>query len=158
MPALPKEDVLDYPRPPALEAVDLRFTIDFAGKRILDHEGGFRVLETYHPPTYYIPEDAFAEGVLRPVERRTRCEWKGEASYFDIVVGDQVAAAAAWTYRDPVPGYEPLAGHVAVYAEPMGLCTVGGHSVIPQPGNFYGGWVTPNISGPIKGASGTNHW
>lgn len=145
---LPNENVLDFPRPAICETFNGRITIEFAGKVIADSSDNWRALETYHPPTYYLPMSGFTDGALVANPRRSLCEWKGQASYFDIVVGDRVAEAAAWTYRNPTPGFAPIAGMIAVYAEPMDRCTVAGVDVIPQPGNFYGGWVTPNIEGP----------
>ncbi|MEN0039867.1 MAG: DUF427 domain-containing protein [Pseudomonadota bacterium] len=156
--SLPTENVLDFPRPAICEAFDGRITVEFGGQQIADTTGAWRALETYHPPTYYLPMADIADGVLVANRRRTMCEWKGQASYFDIVVGGRVAAAAGWTYRDPTPTFKPIAGMVAIYAEPMDRCTVAGIDVIPQPGNFYGGWVTPNVEGPVKGAPGTRHW
>ena len=153
-----QENVLDYPRPAVCERTDGRIRIVFGGETIVDTEDAWRVLETYHPPTYYVPPDAVRDGVLVPNGRRSVCEWKGEANYFDVVAGDRRAEAAAWTYRRPTPGFAPIADHVAFYAEPMEACFVGDERVIPQPGNFYGGWVTANLTGPIKGAPGTGHW
>ena len=121
--------------------------------------GAWRVLETFHPPTYYIDQAHIAAEALRPIRgRRSLCEWKGQASYFDVFAGGRTAAGAAWTYRDPTPRFAAIRDHVALYAEPMDEVVVGGIRVIPQPGNFYGGWTTPNITGPIKGAPGTTHW
>jgi len=153
-----EEDVTDYPRPPRLERVDWPATIDFAGVTIASAPQVHRVLETYHPPTYYLPPGAFTDGVLIPVARRTMCEWKGVATYFDIAVNGRSAPAAAWTYTKPTSQFADISGHIAVYAEPMDKCTVAGMEVIPQPGNFYGGWVTSNLTGAIKGAPGTTHW
>lgn len=152
------ENVGDYPRPPALERCGLRLTIQFGGETIANTDDSWRVLETFHPPTYYLPRSAFAPGVLVPIRRRSMCEWKGQATYFDVISGNAWAEAAAWTYPTPTARFAALQDHVAVYAEPMEECRVGGEVVIPQPGNFYGGWVTPNIIGPIKGAPGTTHW
>ncbi|EDQ34973.1 hypothetical protein HPDFL43_02210 [Hoeflea phototrophica DFL-43] len=153
------ENVEDYPRPPAIEPFNCSVLVRFGGELIVQSEIGFRILETYHPPTFYLPIDAFAKDALRPSHgRQTRCEWKGQANYFDLVAGDHVAERAAWTYREPDPRYAQLRDHLALYAEPMDEILVDGVRVIPQPGNFYGGWVTPNIKGPIKGAPGTMHW
>ena len=158
MTTLPPENVLDFPRPAICEAWPHRVEIDFAGRTIASTTDAWRALETYHPPTYYLPRGAFAPGVLVPNGRRSLCEWKGQASYFDIVVDGRTAPGAAWCYERPTPSFAPIAGMVAVYAEPMDECRVAGVRVIPQPGNFYGGWVTPNITGPVKGAPGTTHW
>jgi uncharacterized protein (DUF427 family) len=117
-----------------------------------------RVLETSHPPTYYLPIVDFAEGVLVPAAGNTFCEFKGVASYFDLAVGDQRIERAAWTYENPSPGFESLAGRVALYASRVDECRVGDEVVIPQEGDFYGGWITRNIEGPFKGAPGTLGW
>lgn len=152
------ENVEDYPRPPALEPTDDIIRIVFAGRTIAETDEAFRVLETFHAPTYYLPMAAFAEGVLQPGKGMSICEWKGRASYFDIVADGQRAQRAAWSYLAPTTAFAPIKGYFAVYAEPMDACFVGGERVEPQPGNFYGGWVTSWISGPIKGAPGTTHW
>ena len=159
MTELPQENVRDYPRPPAIEWVDWPIMIDLGGERIVDAPGAWRVLETFHPPTYYIASAHVADGALRPIPgRRTLCEWKGQAHYYDVVGGNRTAPVAAWGYRAPTRRFADLRDHVAIYAEPMDRVTVAGVEVVPQPGNFYGGWATPNIAGPIKGAPGTNHW
>ncbi|MBO6639192.1 MAG: DUF427 domain-containing protein [Roseitalea sp.] len=152
------ENVEDYPRPPALEPVDDTIRIVFAGQIIAETDMAYRVLETFHAPTYYLPLEAFTEGVLRPAQGASVCEWKGRASYFDIVSGGQRASRAAWSYLHPTANFAPIRGFLAVYAEPMDACFVGGERVEPQPGNFYGGWVTSGITGPVKGAPGTTHW
>lgn len=156
---MPRENVIDYPRPPRIERFTGRIVVTFGGRAIVDVESAWRILETYHPPTYYIAPEAFAAGVLVPVPARSSfCEWKGMARYFDIVSNGRTAPAAAWSYEKPNAPYAAIADHVALYAEPMDRITVAGAVVRPQPGNFYGGWVTPNVTGPIKGAPGTNHW
>ena len=154
------ENVLDYPRPAICEATDHRIRIVLGGETIVDTQGHtvWRALETYHPPTYYVPPAAIRDGVLVPNGRRTMCEWKGQATYFDVVADGERIEAAAWTYRRPTPAFEAIRDHVAFYAEPMEACFVDHERVIPQPGNFYGGWVTANIEGPVKGAPGTTHW
>ena len=157
--SLPREHVRDdYPRPAICEPFEYVVTIDVADRTIVFATGGYRALETYHPPSYYLPMASVAEGILRPNPKRSLCEWKGEASYFDVVVGGRVLEAAAWTYRNPTPDFAPIKDHLAFYAEPMDRCTVADVVVQPQAGNFYGGWVTPNLEGPIKGAPGTVHW
>ena len=155
---LPRENVLDFPRPAVCEPCPHLLEIAFGGRTIASTCDGWRVLETYHPPTYYLPREAFAEGVLIANGRRSLCEWKGQAGYFDIAAGGRTAGSAAWSYERPTPPFAPIKGMVAVYAEPMDACRVAGVDVVAQPGNFYGGWVTPNITGPVKGAPGTTHW
>ena len=152
------EDVWDYPRPPAVDPSDELVVVELGGREVARTSAALRVLETSHPPTYYLPRDAFAEGVLRPASGRTVCEWKGVADYLDLVSGDVVVAAGAWTYPDPRPGFEALRDHVALYPGRVDRCTVDGEVVEPQPGDFYGGWVTSRVRGPFKGSPGTMHW
>ncbi|MEM7683524.1 MAG: DUF427 domain-containing protein [Paracoccaceae bacterium] len=155
--SLPTENVQSYPRPPALEPAPYRIEVIFGGQTIVDTLGALRVLETHHPPTYYLPRaDITAE--LVAAAGRSFCEWKGAASYFDLRVGDQTAARAAWTYETPTQGFRNLAGMVAIYPAMMETCRVAGVTVIPQAGDFYGGWWTPNLTGSPKGARGTEHW
>ena len=116
------------------------------------------MLETSHPPTYYVPVDSFADGVLRPVGGHTFCEWKGQASYFDLVTPLATAFRAAWTYPHPAAGFEQLLGHVAVMPGLVEECLVDGEVVIPQEGGFYGGWITRRVVGPFKGGPGSWGW
>lgn len=153
-----QESVWDYPRPPRVEDFAGSIEIYFGGQRIARTDHAIRVLETSHPPTFYLPRAAFVPGVLRPAAGATWCEWKGQASYFDLVVGDAVAPRAAWTYAAPTAGFEAIAGAVAVMAGPMDRCTVNGENVTPQPGGFYGGWITDGVVGPFKGEPGTMGW
>lgn len=153
-----QESVWDYPRPPRLEATPRRLRVVFNGQTIADTTGGLRVLETSHPPTYYIPMAAVQDGVLKPVEGATFCEWKGMASYFDVVVDGKRAGMAAWTYPDPTPGFAPIRGHVCFYAHRMEACFVDEEQVQAQAGDFYGGWITSHVVGPFKGAAGTWGW
>ena len=153
-----QESVWDYPRPPRLEAVTDRLRVLFNGRVLADSEGGYRVLETSHPPTYYIPLQAVQTDLLRLHSRTSFCEWKGSAHYFDIVDGNVVAPQAAWGYRDPNPDFAPIRDHVAFYAQHMEACFVGDERVQTQEGDFYGGWITSKIVGPFKGAPGTRFW
>jgi uncharacterized protein (DUF427 family) len=154
---LPVENVEDYPRPPALAPVPQRVRIRFGGAVVADTTRALRVLETHHPPSYYLPpEDITAE--LRRAPGASLCEWKGPAQYFDVIAGAAVARRAAWSYPNPTPPFAALAGYFAFYAALMDEAWVGDVRVQPQPGGFYGGWVTPNLRGRIKGAPGTLHW
>ena len=153
-----EESVWDYPRPPRVEPVRERITIRLGGVLIADTTDAVRVLETSHPPVYYLPIDAFADGALVPTEGSSSCEFKGGAVYFDVHGGTQVVRRAAWTYPRPERGYEQLANRVAVYAGDMDACTVGDEQVTPQPGRFYGGWITSRIRGPFKGVPGSMGW
>jgi uncharacterized protein (DUF427 family) len=153
-----QESVWDYPRPPRVEPSDEVVEVRLGGRVVARTDRTLRVLETSHPPTYYLPEAAFEPGVLRPAEGRTYCEFKGEAAYYDLVAGDVVAGRAAWTYPAPTPGFEQLRGHVAVMPGAVDSCTVDGEVVTPQEGGFYGGWVTSRVVGPFKGGPGTWGW
>lgn len=153
-----QESVWDYPRPPRLETSSDLIDIHLGGVRIASTARSWRILETSHPPTYYLPKAAFAEGVLRPCEGDSWCEWKGQASYFDVIAGGQEESRAAWTYWEPVPAYAAIAGAIAVMPARMERCTVNGEVVIPQPGEFYGGWITSRVVGPFKGGPGTQGW
>jgi uncharacterized protein (DUF427 family) len=152
------ESVWDYPRPPRVEPSEELVEVELGGCVLASTRTSWRVLETSHPPTYYLPQAAFRPGVLRPATGRTWCEWKGQASYFDLVVEGAEAARAAWTYELPSPGFELLAGAVAVMPALVDRCTVNGEVVEPQPGVFYGGWITSRVVGPFKGGPGTTGW
>lgn len=157
MTTLARENVQSYPRPPALEPVPQRITIRLGDALVAETTRAVRVLETHHAPTYYLPpEDIFV--TLRPTEGESFCEWKGVARYFDVCAGAATGPRAAWTYDNPTARFAALSGHVAFYAALMDEAWVGDLRVIPQPGNFYGGWITPNLDGQIKGARGTRHW
>lgn len=152
-----QESVWSYPRPPLVRRTVKRIEVVLGGEVVCDAAECWQVLETSHPPTYYLPRGAFADGALRPAAGGSYCEWKGVAGYLDVV-GGRVAAASAWYYPDPSPGYEVLVDHVALYAGRMDRCTVDGEVVVPQPGGFYGGWITADVTGPFKGEPGTGHW
>ncbi len=158
LPMLPLENVRDYPRPPALEPVADRLRALFAGVPVADSVAGLRVLETHHAPTYYIPPADIVMSALVPSTRQTFCEWKGRAVYFDLVLNGTRAPNAAWSYPAPTTRFAALRDHVAFYATALEAAFVGTIKVVPQPGDFYGGWVTPNLTGRIKGATGTLHW
>ncbi|MFQ6547700.1 DUF427 domain-containing protein [Aestuariibius sp. 2305UL40-4] len=156
--ALARENVQDYPRPPALERVDMQIAGEIAGEVLFDVPAAWRVLETHHAPTYYLPLDAFPEGALTPTGRQTFCEWKGRAAYFDLTLGGRRVSDAAWTYPEPTRTFAALKDHVSIYAHALDRITVDGVPVTPQPGDFYGGWVTPNLDGIVKGGPGTEWW
>lgn len=158
-PVLPgQESVWDYPRPPRVEPVGSRVVIRLGGRVIVDTRDVVRVLETSHPPVYYVRVRDFADGALVPTAGGSFCEFKGAARYFDVHGGEQVAHKAAWNYPDPSPGFEVLADRVAVYAGRMDACEVDEEVVVPQPGGFYGGWITSRVAGPFKGISGSMGW
>lgn len=158
MSVLPVEHVQDYPRPPALERVPHALRVEFQGVPICDSARGWRVLETHHAPTYYIPQSDILMSALVPSTRESFCEWKGRAVYFDLLIDGRRARNAAWSYPAPTPRFEAIRDHLAFYATSVDAAWVGDIRVQPQPGDFYGGWVTPNLTGRIKGAAGTLHW
>ncbi|MDF1597121.1 MAG: DUF427 domain-containing protein [Acidimicrobiia bacterium] len=153
-----QESVWDYPRPPRVERSAVPVWIEFSGRPVARSDRALRVLETSHPPVFYIPLDDVDPGVLEPSPTSSFCEFKGRASYYTLRVGEAVSVDAAWTYLDPSPGYEILAGAVAFYPGRVDACYVGDELVEPQPGDFYGGWITSNVVGPFKGGAGTRGW
>jgi uncharacterized protein (DUF427 family) len=132
--------------------------IVFADTVIADTRRGVRVLETSHPPVWYLPPEDVRTDLLERAPGSSRCEWKGTAVYWTLRVGDRTAPRVAWSYPDPVPRFEVLRDHLAFYAGPMDRCTVDGDIVTPQPGGFYGGWITRDVVGPFKGEPGSWGW
>lgn len=162
-PAQSQESVWDYPRPPRLEPSSKRIEIIAAGVKIVDSSRAFRVLETSHPPVYYISPNDIASSVLELAQGSSFCEWKGAARYYNLRVGQHSVLEAAWYYPEPSPAFSAIKDHVAFYAARVVLqggdgCFVNGERVVPQPGNFYGGWITSDIVGPFKGETGTWGW
>ena len=152
------ESVWDYPRPPRVEASDRRIRIVVDGTVIADTRRAKRVLETSHPPAWYIPPQDVRLDLLRPAGRRTICEFKGQASYFDVSAGGSDRREAAWTYARPLPDYEAIAGYLAFYPGRVDEAWVDDERVMPQAGDFYGGWITSDVRGPFKGGPGTLGW
>ena len=157
-PAPGQESAWDYPRPPRLEDCTKRVEIIFNGVVIADTTRAKRVLETSHSPVYYLPPTDVALTYLIRVEGSSFCEWKGTACYYDLAVGNRRAARAAWAYPNPAPGFAAIKDHFAFYCGPMDVCLVGGERARPQPGGFYGGWITDDVVGPFKGEPGTAGW
>ena len=153
-----QESVWDYPRPPRVEPDGRLVVVELGGVEVCRTRRGLRLLETSHPPTWYLPEGDWAPGALEAAAGSSRCEWKGDASYLTVVGGDRRAERAAWTYRDPVPDYALLRDAVAVYPAAVDRCTVDGEVVRPQEGGFYGGWITDEVVGPFKGVPGSTWW
>ena len=149
------ESVWDYPRPPRVETSQKLVRVEFAGEVIAETTRAYRVLETSHPPVFYIPLEDVRGEFLRPSRRRTYCEFKGEAGYYDLVAGGREVREAAWYYPEPSARYEALRGHVAFYPGRVDAAWVGDEQVTSQEGDFYGGWITSEIEGPFKGAPGT---
>lgn len=153
-----QESVWDYPRPPALEPSAARLRVEFDGRTIAESSRGYRVLETSHPPVYYLPFDDIEPAVLVPSERTSFCEFKGLARYYDLVSGQRISREAGWAYPTPSPAFEAIRGYVAFYATRVDACFVDDERVAGQSGDFYGGWITRAIVGPFKGAPGTAGW
>lgn len=154
-----QESVWDYPRPPRVEASSRHVVVTFDGATIADTRRALRVLETSHPPVYYLPFNDVADGVLVANPRRTFCEFKGVAAYHDVVgPSGRTEVAAGWSYPDPSPGFEALRDHVALYPARMDHCTIDDEVVRAVQGDFYGGWVTDDVVGPFKGAVPGSQW
>lgn len=124
----------------------------------MDTMRAVRLLETSHPPTYYVPPDDVLAGVLRPARSGSVCEWKGQAVYWDVMLGEELIPGVAWSYPSPTPAFAILKDHLAFYAAPFDRCTVDGEVATPQPGRFYGGWITSKVAGPFKGVPGSHGW
>lgn len=153
-----QESVWAYPRPPCLAPVSARLRVIFDGATIADTMAAYRVLETSHPPTYYLPPADIRPGSLVRAVGGSLCEWKGRASHWTVVGPTRRAERAAWAYPDPTPPFRAIAGYVAFYAGPMDACFVDDERVTPQPGGFYGGWITKAVAGPFKGEPGSEGW
>ena len=154
-----QESVWDYPRPPALEPSGRQLRIAHRGIVIAETVRALRTLETSHPPTWYLPPADIDMALLQPSSQRgSVCEWKGRAVYWDVVVGNARLASVGWSYPQPTPRFAPLRDHVAFYAAPFDTVTIDGESVRPQPGGFYGGWITGDLAGPFKGVQGSQFW
>ncbi|PVU84380.1 hypothetical protein DDP54_00580 (plasmid) [Cellulomonas sp. WB94] len=158
LPAAPgQESVWHYPRPPRVEPTAEIVVVTLDGHPVARTTHAVRVLETSHPPVYYLPLDAFEPGVLEADAGSSVCEYKGVAGYVSVRVGDRVLSRVGWTYPRPLPGYEILADRIALYANDL-TCTVDGELVEPQAGGFYGGWITSRVVGPFKGSPGSRGW
>jgi uncharacterized protein (DUF427 family) len=153
-----QESVWDYPRPPRLEPSQQQIQVVFNGITLADSRVTYRVLETSHPPVYYIPIADIRTEYLQPTAKQSYCEWKGVAHYYTITVGDRTEVNAAWYYPQPTPDFEAIANYVAFYPSRMEACFVDGERVTAQAGDFYGGWITSAIVGPFKGGTGTWGW
>ena len=153
-----QESVWDFPRPAIARATDARIVVELGGVVVADTRRAIRTLETSHPPSYYIPPDDVVAGALVPVVGSSFCEWKGHARYFDLIAGNERRARAAWSYAEPTSAFASLREHVAFYAAAMDACFVDGERVVPQPGGFYGGWITSGVAGPFKGVPGSRFW
>jgi len=149
-----QESVWDYPRPPACLPSHRHVIVRVGDRVVADSRGAYRVLETSHPPTWYVPPADVVPGALTPSRARsTWCEWKGAATYWDVLG----VAAAAWSYEHPTPGFTAITGYLA-FAPAQVVCEIDGERVRPQAGGFYGGWITDDVVGPFKGGPGTEGW
>jgi uncharacterized protein (DUF427 family) len=152
------ESVWDFPRPPRVERVEWRIRIELAGVVVADAPWSHRVLETSQPPAYYLDPRFIDDTLLRAdAHHHTLCEWKGIATYADVLAGDTIASRAAWSFPRPAPEFASIAGAWAFYPQLLD-CWVDDEHVQPNQGSFYGGWVTVNVTGPFKGGPGTSHW
>ncbi len=157
----PTESVWDFPRPPRLEHVEWRIRVVHGGTTVVDAPGAWRVLETSQPPAYYVdPADVDLTRLRPSAARRTLCEWKGLASYADLVdeSGAMVVEAACWSYPTPTEPFAAIRDHWSFYPKRVDACFVDDERVASNEGSFYGGWITANVTGPFKGAPGTLHW
>ncbi|KAL9488050.1 hypothetical protein ACSS6W_000327 [Trichoderma asperelloides] len=148
----PKMNVQTFPRPPRLDKISRHIRITYKDVEIADTSDAYWVLETHHPPTYYLPPSSI-KLPLKPTSRSSWCEWKGAATYYSIALPDGTVFNRIWSYDSPSAGFEPLRGYLSFYAGPWD-CFVDGERVEPQPGDFYGGWVTAEIEGIVKGKTG----
>ena len=153
-----QQSVWDFPRPAIAQPSDAHVMIEHRGLVIADTRASIRTMETSHPPSYYFPPDAIAAGVLRRASGSSFCEWKGHAQYWDVVIDGVTLAKVGWSYPEPSPAFAMLRDHVAFYAGPFDRCSINGETVVPQPGGFYGGWITSAVSGPFKGVPGSMGW
>jgi uncharacterized protein (DUF427 family) len=154
----PLESVWDYPRPPRVEPDDRTVRVVHRDLVIAESANAVRVLETSHPPAFYLPPEDVNMGYLTLGRGRSICEWKGNAEYWDLAVSNDTVPNAAWSYPEPLPAYAALAGWLSFYAGRVDECTVAGEAATPQEGGFYGGWITSEIEGPFKGAPSTSGW
>jgi len=157
VPGPDQESVWDYPRPPTLALDQREVVICWGEVEVARTRRALRVLETSHPPTFYLPWDDVARLLLEPASGASFCEWKGPARFWTLADGRRRMPGVAWSYPNPLPGAEALATSVAFYAGTLD-CRIDGAAVRPQPGGFYGGWITPELVGPFKGEPGSQHW
>jgi uncharacterized protein (DUF427 family) len=157
-PAPGQESVWDYPRPPLVEASIRHIRVYFTDILVADSRRTKRVLETAGPPVYYIPQEDIQMAYLEPALNRALCEWKGFSQYWIVHVGESIVLNAAWSYPEPWKGYESIQDNIAFNATMMSACYVDDMEVVPQPGEYYGGWITPEIVGPFKGIPGSERW
>ena len=152
------ENVWRYPRPAIAQPTSARIVIEHRGHVVADTRAAIRTLETSHPPSYYIPPADIDTALLRRAAGSSFCEWKGTAAYWDVVIDGIVLPRVGWSYPRPTAPFAALRDHVAFYAAPFDRCSVDGETATPQPGGFYGGWITSKVVGPFKGGPGSSGW
>ena len=152
-----QESVWDYPRPPELSTDKRKIVVKWNGQVIASSNRAIRVLETASPPTFYLPPQDVNKDFMSESTGSSFCEWKGKATYWDITVDGRINDGAAWSYNNPTPAFRAITGYFSFYPARL-ACTVDGKKVKPQPGNFYSGWLTPEIVGPVKGDPGSGGW
>lgn len=153
-----QESVWDYPRPPLLEPSSESIRVEAAGLILAQTTRAMRVLETSHPPVYYIPPEDVRREHLERTEHHSFCEWKGGASYVSLGTPERRIEKIAWFYPTPSERFAPIANYLAFYPSKVDACFVDDERVEAQEGDFYGGWITSRIVGPFKGAPGTWGW
>ncbi len=153
-----QESVWQFPRPAVAEQTSMHLKIVHRGVTLAETRRGVRTLETSHPPSYYFPREDVVTAFLSPSAKRSFCEWKGDATYFDVAVKSEILRDIAWTYQQPTAPFVVLRDHIAFYPAPFDGCYVDGELVTPQPGGFYGGWITSKLAGPFKGIPGSQFW
>lgn len=156
---VPKEgqrSVWDFPRPPVIEKVAEIVLVKYLDKTIVDTHNALAVLETASPPTYYIPQEDIEMDLLVQIPGKSSfCEWKGSATYWGLK--EHPNHHVAWSYANPLVEFAELKDYMAFYPQHL-ECFVGDSRVKAQPGEFYAGWITPDLTGPFKGEGGTGHW
>ncbi len=157
VPGPDQESVWDYPRPPRIDHDRREVVVQWGDREVVRTRDAVRVLETGHPPTFYLPMKDVARDLLRAAAGSSMCEWKGPARYWSLADGDRLLDSVGWSYPRPMAGAEVLADRIAFYPSQL-ACFVDGARVLPQPGGFYGGWITPELTGPFKGAAGSEGW
>ncbi len=153
-----QESVWAYPRPPKLERVSELVEVIFNDRKIASTTKAWRVLETSHPPTIYIPREDVDLNVLVLSTRQTYCEWKGTGRYYHLQDDGLEVMNAAWFYDNPKAAFLSIKNHLSFYPSKVNSCYIGGEQVKAQEGDFYGGWITSKIVGPFKGGPKTFGW
>lgn len=153
-----QESVWDYPRPPVVVPCAERIRVIHRHVVVADSTHALRILETSQPPAYYLPPSDVDLDLLEMSDRHSWCEWKGQATYWSLIVDGHRDDDVAWSYESPTPDFTAITDHLAFYAQRVDECWVGDERVVPNPGSFYGGWITSRVVGPFKGAPGTLHW